>query len=292
MISVAPAVSHFFCRSLQPLLKLITIGRNSHLRLTNFARLGLLLFLAALACAHLAAQDVSGSLRVTVLDPSGATVAGAKVTAINIETGLMRTTSSDAKGDYLLVALPVGSYRLEVEAKGFRTYAQEGITLNVNQPATVPVHLAVGAAAEKLEVKANADSLKLPLQAWVHCRRSRSSRSPAQWSPLHAIRLAPAWRRSYYCRACPSGRHPCAKARLMRSMASVPSRTILSLMARITLMVSMAVSFLSLRRCHRRIPHPYPYCQRRIWPQHGLHHQHRYPLWHQSVSWRSMGILP
>ena len=60
----------------------------------------------------------------------------------------------------MLVALPVGNYRLEVEAKGFRIYTQEGITLDVNQPATIPVRLAVGTATEKLEVKANADIIE------------------------------------------------------------------------------------------------------------------------------------
>ena len=54
----------------------------------------------------------------------------------------------------------MGNYRLEVEAKGFRRYSQEGITLSVNQPATIPVRLVVGTATETLEVKANADLIE------------------------------------------------------------------------------------------------------------------------------------
>jgi len=125
-----------------------------------FARFALLLAICFGCCLIGAAQDISGSLSGTVLDASGAAVAGATVTAINIDTGLSRSTTTDAKGEYLVVALRVGSYRLEVEAKGFRKYLQEGITLNVNQPATIPVRLAVGTATETLEVKANADLIE------------------------------------------------------------------------------------------------------------------------------------
>ena len=43
-----------------------------------------------------------------------------------------------------VLELPVGHYRLQVEAKGFQTYVQQGITLDVNEKATIPVRLAVG----------------------------------------------------------------------------------------------------------------------------------------------------
>ncbi len=129
-------------------------------RIASLGIIALLLIFAAVSSRSLRAQDISGSLRGTVLDASGAAVSGAKVTATNTETSLARTTPSDSKGEYLLVALPVGHYRLQVEAKGFRTYSQEGITLDVNQPATIAVRLAVGTATEKLEVKANADIIE------------------------------------------------------------------------------------------------------------------------------------
>ena len=129
-------------------------------RITARARLALLLLLSFCCCSALVGQDIAGSLRGSVLDASGGIVSGARVTAIHTETGLARSTMTDTKGEYLLVQLPVGSYRLEVQAKGFREYEQQGITLNVNQQATIVVHLAVGTATEKLEVKANAEIIE------------------------------------------------------------------------------------------------------------------------------------
>jgi outer membrane receptor protein involved in Fe transport len=56
----------------------------------------------------------------------------------------------------LLVELPIGHYRVEAQAKGFQKYTQAGITLDVNETATVTIHLRVGTAAEQVEVQADA----------------------------------------------------------------------------------------------------------------------------------------
>ena len=102
------------------------------------------------------AQDISASIRGRVVDASGGGVSGAKLTAIQAETGLQRTAFSDAQGAYLVVELPVGHYRLEAEAKGFKKYVQEGISLDVNQTATVAISLTVGITTQQIEVSADA----------------------------------------------------------------------------------------------------------------------------------------
>jgi hypothetical protein len=102
------------------------------------------------------AQGTSASLRGTVTDQSGAIVSGAQLTALQTETGLQRTVVSDAQGVYVLVALPVGHYRLEAQAKGFKTYVQEGIALEVNQTATVAIRLVVGTTAQTVQVTSDA----------------------------------------------------------------------------------------------------------------------------------------
>jgi hypothetical protein len=106
------------------------------------------------------AQQITGSIRGTVTDPAGATVAGAAVSAIQIETGLIRTASSDRVGEYVLLELPVGHYRLEATAKGFQSYIQQGITVDVNETATIPVRLAVGTETQKIEVQADAQLIQ------------------------------------------------------------------------------------------------------------------------------------
>src|ERR1700691_3004096 len=112
--------------------------------------------LAVSATSNLAAQQITGSLRGTVLDPSGAIVQAATITAKQIETGLTRTATTDHQGDYVLIELPVGHYQLEVKARGFQTYLQQGISLDVSETATVGIHLKVGSETQRVEVSANA----------------------------------------------------------------------------------------------------------------------------------------
>ena len=104
-------------------------------RLRNLACLGITLLAAFSAFA----QKITGNIHGTIIDPTGAVVDSAVVTAKHVETGLTRSATADRSGNYLLVELPVGHYRLEVAAKGFRKYLQEGISLDVNETATIPV---------------------------------------------------------------------------------------------------------------------------------------------------------
>jgi hypothetical protein len=106
-------------------------------------------------CVSANAQETTGSIRGTVLDPSGGIIQGASVSATQDETGLVRNSTTDARGSYVFVALPVGHYRLEAEASGFQRFAQRGITLDVNQNATVTIQVAVGTVTQQTEVRAN-----------------------------------------------------------------------------------------------------------------------------------------
>src|ERR1700721_1346643 len=96
-----------------------------------------------LACLSLSAQQITGNIRGTV-------------TARQVETGLSRSAATDRGGNYVLLELPVGHYRLQVAAKGFQEYVQDGITLNVNETASVSPRLAVG--SENQQVLASADA--------------------------------------------------------------------------------------------------------------------------------------
>ena len=113
-----------------------------------------------IAGVHAGAQEITGSIRGTVQDPSSAFVQSASVTARQTETGLTRTAITNPNGAYILLELPVGHYELQVEAKGFQKYFQQGIILNVNETATIPIHLAVGAEGEVLEVNADAQLIQ------------------------------------------------------------------------------------------------------------------------------------
>ncbi len=122
----------------------------------NLGRLICILAIAIYPSLNASAQEIAGSIRGTVLDASGATVSSVKVTAVQTETGLARTATTDSQGVYDFVELPIGHYRLEVEAKGFKKYVQEGISLDVNHIATVVVRLAVGIPTQEVRVQADA----------------------------------------------------------------------------------------------------------------------------------------
>jgi hypothetical protein len=126
-------------------------------RLRKFPLLFVTIFAGfCLVSFNLAAQQITGSIRGAVLDPSGATVRSATVTATQVETGLSRSVVTDRQGVYVLVELPIGHYQFEVRALGFQKYLQEGISLNVNETATVSVHLKLGAETQQVEVRADA----------------------------------------------------------------------------------------------------------------------------------------
>jgi hypothetical protein len=109
-----------------------------------------------LAGLSLSAQQITGNIRGTVVDPSGAVIRGASIKARQAETGLSRSTTTDRNGNFVLLELPVGHYRLQVAAKDFEEYVQDGITLNVNETASVSPRLAVGSEKEQVLVSADA----------------------------------------------------------------------------------------------------------------------------------------
>jgi hypothetical protein len=67
-----------------------------------------------------------------VTDANAGVVSGVAIKAIQTGTGLVRATTSESDGTYVLSNLPVGPYRLEAAANGFRAYVQTGIVLQVN----------------------------------------------------------------------------------------------------------------------------------------------------------------
>jgi hypothetical protein len=127
----------------------------SNLRRLAFVLIGVVAGLNAVAL-NVAGQQITANIRGTVLDPSEAIVQGATVTAKQLETGLTRAAVTDRQGEYVLVELPIGHYQLEVQAKGFQKYLQQGISLDVNETATIGIHLKLGAETQQVEVSANA----------------------------------------------------------------------------------------------------------------------------------------
>src|SRR5436309_5407086 len=96
----------------------------------------------------------------TVRDQSGAVLPGVEVTATQTQTGISRMTVSNETGTYVLPNLPLGLYRLEAALAGFRTFAQTGIVLQVNDNVAINVVMQVGQVSEQVEVQANASQVE------------------------------------------------------------------------------------------------------------------------------------
>src|SRR6266568_3641920 len=105
------------------------------------------------------AQVTSGSLTGIVNDPSGAVVPGARVVLTDANKGYNYTTITDAAGRYLVTNLLPSVYKITVEASGFKTFTQAGITLDVGARVAVDVRLTLGAATQSVEVSGAAPVL-------------------------------------------------------------------------------------------------------------------------------------
>src|SRR5262245_3867048 len=115
--------------------------------------LGLFVCLLKITSAHAqATAQISGTVR----DSSGAVLPGVEVTATQTETGIVRTAVSNETGSFVLPNLALGPYKLEAALRGFRTFVQTGIVLQVNSNPVINPVLEVGQVSEQIEVQANA----------------------------------------------------------------------------------------------------------------------------------------
>src|SRR5712664_3790002 len=105
------------------------------------------------------AQVGTTSLRGTVVDKTGASVADAKVSLDNAGQAFHREMQTSTTGEYEFVALPPGTYALIIEKAGFRKHEQKNLQLLVNLPVTVNATLEVGATSQIVEVSALAAAL-------------------------------------------------------------------------------------------------------------------------------------
>src|SRR5438552_4824343 len=116
----------------------------------------LFVLLALLLVAVSSHAQGLGSIAGRITDPEGASVANAKVTALQVGTGFSRTALSDTEGLFVIPSLQPATYSLSVEANGFSTSRESGIVLLADQTLTINVGLKLGMTTEVVVVSGNA----------------------------------------------------------------------------------------------------------------------------------------
>src|SRR5690242_11755462 len=117
-----------------------------------------ILNLAMAVCA--VGQSDRGSIAGTILDSSGAVVAGAEITATGAQTGAVYKTTSNSTGAYRLPDLQVGSYTVTATAGGFKTAEQKDVLVQVSSVSALDITLQPGSVQETVSVAANAPTLQ------------------------------------------------------------------------------------------------------------------------------------
>ncbi|HSZ63264.1 MAG TPA: TonB-dependent receptor [Terriglobales bacterium] len=100
-------------------------------------------------------QSFRGGILGTITDASGASVAGAKVTATNTETGLVRDSITDTDGNYSFSELQLGNYSITATKEGFRTQTATNIVVAVEGPQRANLTMTPGRVDERVEVQAD-----------------------------------------------------------------------------------------------------------------------------------------
>ena len=156
----------------------------------------LVLGLALIFSMPTLAQRTTGTLRGQLLDPSGAAVPDAQVTATNQETGVSVKITTTSAGTYSFPSLIPGAYKISVEAKGFKNFLKTDISVLANQDNVADAHLDLGVATEIVEVNGGGAEIQTTSSSLNNTYDVRDVELPnaagtLNGSPLNLAVLAP-----------------------------------------------------------------------------------------------------
>jgi hypothetical protein len=114
----------------------------------------------ALFCGRLAAQTDRGSIIGAVTDIRGLYIAGASLTATQLERNVQFRAVANDSGEFNLLSLPVGPYRVSVERGGFKTFIYNNVRLEAGATVRLDTTLEIGAVRQSIEVTADVTELQ------------------------------------------------------------------------------------------------------------------------------------
>src|ERR1022692_3808886 len=127
-----------------------------------FIGLRVILAAAALVLIPLNAygQGTSGTIQGTVTDATGAAIVDATINVKNTGTDITQTTSSDARGRYVVPNLNVGAYEVRATKSGFTTVIRSGLDLTVGSELVVDFSMQIGQSQQTVTVEAQASAVE------------------------------------------------------------------------------------------------------------------------------------
>src|SRR5580704_12538698 len=155
------SVSHYFacgafknqyCRTNSGIAAILGRRVTMNCRRWRYFYLCLIMLLGAVQLR----ADVTGSIIGYVRDSSGAVLPNATLTVTQTSTGYTRTATTDGSGQYTILALPPGTYRLTASDAGFENGVVENINLNVNDALKFDFTLKIGNVSQTVSVDASA----------------------------------------------------------------------------------------------------------------------------------------
>lgn len=125
----------------------------------KFSSIVLAAVFALLAGITVSAQTINGTISGTVIDPNGAVVAGATVTATSNSTGTTRTAVTGEDGSFRMPGLAVGSYSVKVEAQGFAAKVNNDVQVSVGGDTALRFNLETGSVQATVDVVSSGEVL-------------------------------------------------------------------------------------------------------------------------------------
>ncbi len=120
----------------------------------------ILLGVAGLSSQPAIGQQTNANVSGVVKDPTGASILNARVELTNVNTGVVRTTTTNNDGAYDFPSVVPGDYTMQASATGFAAVSQPAVTLQVSQIATFDFQLKVGSTTSSITVTATAAALQ------------------------------------------------------------------------------------------------------------------------------------
>ena len=118
------------------------------------------LVILVLSTATMWSQAVNGTMLGTITDATGASVPNAKVTILETNTGISRSSQTNESGNYVFSDVPPGTYTVSVELTGFKKSSRAGVELTANSSPRIDLILQPGSVTESIEVTASTPLLQ------------------------------------------------------------------------------------------------------------------------------------